>query len=120
MKKFTHPAGRAVIASVLVLVVSVFVGCSSKESTEAQDTSQAQTTYGRTIQKTKEAVAALSNPKVGTDPVCGMAIDENAVIVMIDSKEYGLCSEKCAEDLKADPGKYLVVASTEGHEGHDH
>ena len=53
------------------------------------------------------------------DPVCGMAVDENAVIVTINDKDYGVCSAKCAEDLKANPEKYLVAAA-DGHEGDDY
>jgi YHS domain-containing protein len=107
------------IANMLVLVVAV--GCSSgdKADTEAtaqdQSASQKQTTYGRTVEKAKETVAALGNPKEGIDPVCGMAIDENAVVVTIDDKDYGLCSQECADELAANPDKYLLAAA----EGHD-
>jgi YHS domain-containing protein len=75
-----------------------------------------QTTHGKTVQKARDAVAALSNPKVGVDPVCNMAIDEDAVIVTIDGKEYGFCSKKCADTAEANPEKYLIAEAT-GHEG---
>ena len=120
MSKPFHHAGRAIGAGLLALVLCFSLGCTSKESTDAQTTSQKQTTYGRAVQKARDAAASLSNPKVGTDPVCGMAIDENAVVVTIDEKDYGVCSQKCAEELRTNPDKYLVAAATDGHEGHDH
>ena len=63
------------------------------------------------MQAAKTNVAALSNPKVGFDPVCGMAIDENAIIVTIDGKDYGVCSESCAKKLREHPENYLVASA---------
>ncbi len=119
MFKRTNLTCRLVTACALVLILSFSVGCGSKEDTDAQTASEKQTTYGKTVQKTRDVVASLSNPKVATDPVCNMAIDENAIIVTIDGKDYGVCSQKCADALKADPEKYLV-ATADGHEGHNH
>jgi YHS domain-containing protein len=113
MKKRTP----VVAAGFLVVFAIALMGCGSKDTAESQDTSktqttsQAQTTYGRAVEKARETAAALSNPKEGIDPVCGMAIDENAVIVTIDGKDYGCCSAHCAEQLKAEPEKYLVAAA---------
>jgi len=114
-----YPIIRSVTAGLFLLFVIVVVGCSSEESSEVQDTSQAQTTYGRAVDKAEETATVLSNPKEGLDPVCGMAVDENSVIVTINNKDYALCSAKCGEDLKANPDKYLVAAADD-HEGHDH
>ena len=121
---------RVALVALAMLVVGVFVACSGggKEdeatalaSDQTQTTDQKQTTYGRAVDKAKVVVAELSNPKVGTDPVCGMAIDETAVIVEIDGKKYGVCSQKCADALMAEPEKYLMAAADhDDHEGHDH
>jgi YHS domain-containing protein len=99
------------LLGVLFLAV-VVVGCSAKKS-ENTETTQAQTTYGRTVEKAKEVAATLSNPKPGIDPVCGMAIDESAaVIVAIAEKNYGVCSEDCATKLRAEPEKYVHVEAS--------
>jgi YHS domain-containing protein len=119
MFKRNNPTYGLVAVCALVLILSFAIGCGSKEDTDTQATTEMQTTHGKTVQKARDVVASLANPKVATDPVCNMAIDEDAVIITIDGKDYGLCSEKCAEALKADPEKYLVVAA-EGHEGHNH
>lgn len=117
MNRFRSVTRRALVLVVPIMVSIAFAACSSKESTETQAASQdqqaqPQTTYGRAVQAAKTNVAALSNPKVGFDPVCGMAIDETAVIVTIDGKDYGCCSQKCAEKLKADPEMYIVASAT--------
>lgn len=112
--------------TVLALVSIVGVGCSSEQKAETQSasettsTSQKQTTYGRAVDRATEVAQALSNPKEGLDPVCGMALSEDPVTVMVDDKTYGFCSEHCAEQFEADPDKYLAMASSDGHEGHDH
>ena len=99
-----------------LMAMALTVGCSSEESTDAETTSETQTTYGKTVEKAQETVAALANPKVGIDPVCAMAIDDEAVIVTLNDQKYGVCSNSCAEKLKADPDKYLVASHTD----HDH
>jgi len=116
----THQtAYRRFMLCALVLILSVSVGCGSKDDSDTQATTEMQTTHGQTVQKARDVVASLSNPKVGVDPVCNMAIDEDAVIVTIDGKDYGFCSAKCAETAQADPEKYLLAAE-DPHEGHNH
>jgi YHS domain-containing protein len=119
MFKLSNPAYRLVIVFALALILSLSLGCGSKEDADTQTTGEMQTTHGQTVQKARDVVAALSNPKVGVDPVCNMAIDEDAVIVTIDGKDYGFCSKKCAEAAEADPEKYLM-AEADPHEGHNH
>ena len=119
MFKPANPAYRLVILFALALILSFSVGCGSKDDSDTQTTTEMQTTHGKTVQKARDTVASLSNPKVATDPVCGMAIDEDAVIVTIEGKEYGFCSKKCADMAEANPEKYLVAEAT-GHEGHNH
>ncbi len=72
--------GRIAVIGSLVWLLMAGVGCSSDEGDNQQATSQKETTYGRAVQKAQETVAALANPKAGFDPVCYMAIDENAVM----------------------------------------
>jgi len=119
MFKPVNPARGLAIVFALVLVLSFSVGCGSKDDSDTETTTEMQTTHGRTVQKARDVVAELSNPKVGIDPVCNMAIDEDAVVVAINGKEYGFCSQKCADTAAADPEKYLVAEAT-GHEGHNH
>ncbi len=100
----------------LVVLSLAVVGCSKESADDTQATSSTpQTTAGRAVEKAKDAAAALSNPKVGIDPVCGMAIDESAIIVTLaNGQEYGFCSVNCSETFKADPSKY------DEHAGHNH
>lgn len=119
MKRIAMNFGRLAVVGSLVWLLVGGVGCSSEKSDDQQAASQKETTYGRTVEKAEEVVAALANPKPGFDPVCYMAINEDAVIVTIDGKDYGVCSAGCAEELKANPDKYLLAAADD-HEGHDH
>jgi YHS domain-containing protein len=117
MNCFRSMTRRALVLVVPIMASLLLAACSSKESKETQAASsdqqaQPQTTYGRAVQAARTNVAALSNPKVGFDPVCGMAIDENAVIVTIDGKDYGVCSQKCADKLRAEPEKYIVASAS--------
>jgi YHS domain-containing protein len=109
----------------LTLVGAVVTGCSSKQQAETKSSSdqqtaqsstpaEKQTVYGRAVDRAKEAAQLLSNPKEGIDPVCGMALPEDPVTVMVGDKTYGFCSEHCAQQFEADPDKYLNVASADG------
>lgn len=60
------------------------------------------------------ADVVLSNPEDGLDPVCGMAVTAASTIIEIGEKYYATCSANCAEQLQADPDKYLKVASSDG------
>jgi len=132
MRKARFLAGRTLIVVLIGLLAGLFAACSSSEEqadaqadqatdATAQATDQKQTTYGRAVQRAEDTVAELANPKVNTDPVCGMAVDETSIIVTIADKDYAVCSERCAETLQADPDKYLVASAGEdGHEGHNH
>jgi YHS domain-containing protein len=120
---------KTIPALLAALLVMALVGCSSEgqnaqesASTEKAASTQKQTTAGRAVEQAKIVVAELSNPKEGIDPVCGMAIDENATVVtMDDGMQYGFCSAHCAETFQEDPDKYLVASHDEGdHSGHDH
>lgn len=93
-----------------LLFACTLVACAADEKVDNQTTSQP-STYGRTVRKAREVAAAVSNPEPGLDPVCGMAIDETAIIVTIADKNYGVCSEDCAEKLRADPEKYVHAAA---------
>lgn len=126
MKMTLQRLSLLVIAALMAVCLSAYIGCSSKETTEESDTSQSATqeaqTAAQAVKSAETVVAALSNPKTGVDPVCGMAIDENAVIVTLEGKKYGFCSDRCAETFKETPDKFLVAVAEEetGHEGHDH
>lgn len=110
----------------LALLGVLVAGCSSQKKAETESTSdkqvaeskpasEKQTVYGRAVDRATEAAQMLSNPKEGIDPVCGMALPEDPVTVMVGDKTYGFCSEHCAQQFEMDPDKYLNVASTDGH-----
>lgn len=107
------------IALVFGAAFFVAAGCSSDKKAEG-NTAQTEATKappGNVV------VADLANPKPGMDPVCGMKIDASAVTyTMDDGKTYGFCSNHCADQFKADPDKYLAMASSdeEDHSGHNH
>ena len=47
----------------------------------------------------------MSSQKV-KDPICGMMVDpEIAIKLVIGNETYYLCSERCADQLKAKKGK---------------
>lgn len=75
-----------------------------------------ETTYGKAVDaakavdETKAALAKLANPEYGIDPVCKMAID-GSYTAEINGKVYGFCSETCANEARAHPEKYLMVAT---------
>ncbi len=94
----------------LLLVACSLVACGADTKVDNQTTSQP-STYGRTVRKAREVAAAVSNPEPGIDPVCGMAIDETAIIVTIAETDYVVCSEDCADKLRADPEKYVHAAA---------
>lgn len=109
-RNYEHEVFLIVIALIAAIVTSM--GCSSKEKSESQPgtTMEKTTTYGKAVEKAEELTAALSNPEKGIDPVCGMVLDENMVVIELDGKKYGFCSAHCAELFKADPAKYLASA----------
>jgi YHS domain-containing protein len=114
MKVTIHMLGRWSLTSLVVLACALPACSSDKTDQQAteQTTEQTPGTYARTVDNAKKAAATLSNPKPGVDPVCGMAIDDTAIIVTIAEKDYGVCSADCAEKLKADPEKYLHAGAS--------
>lgn len=122
MKSRTISFIRMMVFCVLVIALCAAVGCGTKEEAEPQTTTtEKSTTLGKAVDQAKEAageVVTLANPKPGIDPVCGMEIDDNRLVVEIDGKKFGFCSAACAEAFKEDPEKYLAADAS--HEGHDH
>jgi YHS domain-containing protein len=103
------------MAAVIFLVAGLIVGCGSKESADTKATTgAASSTYGKAVEKAKETVAELENPKQGFDPVCDMAID-GSLVVTVDGKKYGFCSQHCADMFKENPEKYLAAATKVDH-----
>jgi YHS domain-containing protein len=115
---------RLFVLMTVLVTAMVFAACSSEQKSDAQtaqDDTSKQTTYGKAVDDAKTVVASLNNPKEGFDPVCYMAINEDAVVVtMDDGKKYGFCSANCGDKFKLDPAKYLASTDGEDHSGHDH
>ena len=121
MKTLKGVTTRILIGVAVVLALGAYVGCSSEEADEPQATADAvrktKTPAAGTVQKARDLAQVLSNPKEGLDPVCGMAVDGSTVVTVKD-RNYGVCSQNCADLLQENPDKYLVAAGD--HDGHDH
>ena len=119
MKEFVVYPVRWLLVGLLVLLIAA-VGCSSGDKADMETATEmakekvepAGEAADEAVQDVKDALASLANPEPGIDPVCKMKID-GSMVVEVDGKKYGFCSEKCAEMFKADPAKYLVAATDE-------
>ena len=52
------------------------------------------------------------NDLAAIDPVCGMQIDANAqskLFISMRGHSYYFCTEKCRNEFKQNPGKYMDV-----------
>lgn len=116
MKEFVMYPARCLLIVLLVLLIAV-VGCSSGEKADVEttaDTAKEQAaSAGETVEKAaegaKDIIASLANPEPGIDPVCKMEID-GSLVVEVDGKKYGFCSQHCADMFKENPAKYLAAA----------
>ncbi|MBI5936693.1 MAG: heavy metal translocating P-type ATPase [Betaproteobacteria bacterium] len=55
---------------------------------------------------------------MATDPVCGMRVDEKSAAgrLSYQGKDYFFCSDRCLQEFKAAPGRYLpATGSAHGH-----
>jgi YHS domain-containing protein len=54
----------------------------------------------------------LTLPRMATDPVCGMEIEEAQAPVMteFEGRAYYFCSESCRDEFEANPTLYAVDA----------
>lgn len=112
---------KMIICLTALVAVFVLAACGSNDSAQSDEAAQPSTAK-RAVDRTQQVAQDVGGPKAGLDPVCSMALDENAVVATYEGKEYGFCSQRCADTAMADPGKYLVAVNTESdeHEGHDH
>ena len=107
MKRFYVVSGLAALA------LFVFLGCSAggdSETAQSEEPAVKIEKPASTDEEAQEVALALSNPKEGVDPVCGMSVD-GSTVVTINDKHYAVCGAHCGEQLTADPDKYLVVAA---------
>jgi YHS domain-containing protein len=111
MKEFVVYPARWLVIGLMVLLIAV-IGCSSGE--KAETAAEGAASHGETAEKAvkdvKADVASLANPEQGIDPICKMEID-GSLVVEIDGKEYGFCSQHCADKFKENPEKYLTAAA---------
>lgn len=125
---------RILLASVILLVFALYLGCGSKETAETPATQETaaqappaagdqQTPSPQTAPGTADWAAAYDNPKLGICPVCKMSVQQDhAQVASIGEKTYACCSENCAKMLAESPDKYLTEEASEkdSHEGHGH
>ncbi|GAB4336672.1 MAG: hypothetical protein Kow0089_07240 [Desulfobulbaceae bacterium] len=43
----------------------------------------------------------------GTDPVCGMQVDNESIVSRHRGRAYRFCSEQCRKTFELNPGKYV-------------
>jgi Cu2+-exporting ATPase len=81
----------------------------------------------QTLRKYEPKVAESTEKKhVTTDPVCGMKVEPEGAYSKIEHEAYIIyfCSEKCEQEFKKDPKRYLLKIKKEKapitHEHHHH
>lgn len=121
-KRLCYPA-ILLIAVWMVLLVAV-VGCGSGEKAEkaekaSDEAASMSKSAGETMEKTEGTVVMLANPEPGIDPVCKMELSDHPIIIEMDGKKYGFCSQQCADKFKENPEKYLKP-SEESQETEEH
>lgn len=64
----------------------------------------------QTIKKTRSLKVTFDNPEMGRCPVCREDVDYQS-FVNIGSSSYALCSDECAQKLRANPNQYLTAGT---------
>jgi hypothetical protein len=125
MKVISRYALRILLASAVLFVFALFIGCGSKETAETPKTETAGEMQTPAPGTETAAVdwSAYANPKPGICPGCNMALDPNTMeVAMIGDKQVACCSSHCATMVAENPDKYLKAEASgeESHEGHGH
>jgi Cu+-exporting ATPase len=126
MKSFLIRCSRYGMFAFFVLLLVGFLGCTTGDEGETETAAEETATPAETMEdakdavehatdKAKDAVAALANPEPGVDPVCKMKLGDESLVITVDGKDFGFCSQHCADAFKEDPAKYLTAKATEEH-----
>lgn len=111
MKKQAGSAKVVVVITLLLLSVSGYFLWYQNEIADreiASATVKQLETRLRTIKKARSLKVTFDNPEMGRCPVCQEDVNYES-FVNIGYKSYAMCSEACAEKLRAHPQQYVTA-----------